>query len=184
MKKALRQKRARAQRGWVMITVLMILLVLTLVVSGFYMQAEDSTSINRMNQGQKFAVAHAEQGLQEGVRMVRAAQVSIPLGTCLDAEIAAGTCPPGNFVASPLVNNGNALELAAGGGLQYQFFIYKRTNVGDVGVPTSVNRVVIRSNGFYGYTLNSPNLVTSILEVEMDVGRGNNFQCVNSYECQ
>lgn len=172
----------RRQRGWVMIAVLMILLLLTLLTTGFYMQAEDATSLTRTTQAQQVAIAHAEHGLQEAIRMIRAAQVSTGsiLGQCTDAEVAANTCPAGNFISSALVDNGGTADLASGGGLQYQFVIYKRPS-GDPGQP--VNRVVVRSTGYHGYRLTAANLVTSIVEVEMDVGKGNKFECVGSYEC-
>lgn len=174
--------RGRRQRGWVLIAVLAMLLVMSLMVAGFFAQSQDAAAITRVSAAQHVAVSHAEAGIQEAVRAVRAQQVntSTIITSCTDSDIINSTCP--SLILSDLVDNGTTNALDDRGGLQYQYVIYKRDSTNDPAQPT--NRYVIRSTGYYGYTLNSNAMVTSILEVEVDVGKGSKYQCTGGYECQ
>ncbi len=159
-------KRPRRQGGWVLVMVLALLLLLSLLVAGFFAEAADSATMVRIDLGQQVAMSHAEAGLQDGIRSLRAAQVNpAGLSSCLDSEVIAGTCASMIVVPSTPLDNGTVNELTNQGGLQYQYVIYRRPN--DIG---NTNRFVIRSTGFYGYTTTANNLVTSIVEAEFDVG--------------
>lgn len=182
--------RRRRSGGWVLAAVLAVLLLLSLLVAGFYAQSQDATVMTRVSMGQQLAMSHAEFGVQEAVRGMRAQQVPTGLitTTCTDAEVVDGTCPLGGTIVSALVDNGPAQPLSTMGGLQYQYVVYRRTTT-DAAQPP--NRFVVRSTGFYGYSLPPPAaplgsaaLVTSILEVEVDVGNGSEYQCTGGYECQ
>jgi hypothetical protein len=185
-------KTIRRQRsgGWVLAAVLAVLLLLSLLVAGFYAQSQDATAMTRVSMGQQLALSHAEFGVQEAVRGLRAQQVPTGLitTTCTDAEVAGGTCPAGGSIVSDLVDNGPAQPLSTMGGLQYQYVVYRRTTT-DAAQPP--NRFVVRSTGFYGYcnappctALDAAASVTTILEVEVDVGNGSAYECTGGYECQ
>jgi Tfp pilus assembly protein PilX len=161
-------KRRRAHpRGWVMIMVLLVLLVMSILVAGFYMVSSDSAGLARIVVGQQVAMSHADTGLQDGLRAVRAAQ--IPLGTltpCSQADVDAITCATAYI--TPIGDNGSSTDLTANGGLQYQYMVYTKSNATDPGMPS--NRFFIRSIGYYGYKTTSNSLITSIVEVEVDSG--------------
>ena len=63
------------------------------------------------------------------------------------------------------VDNGPATELVAGGGLQWDYVIYKSNLAG-----TPANRYIIQANGYYGYTTTSQAFTNSRIEVEIDLG--------------
>jgi hypothetical protein len=159
----------RRQGGWVLVLVLAVLLLLSLLVAAFFAEAADSATMVKVDLGQQVAMSHAEAGLQDGIRSLRAAQVNPGgLSSCFDSEVIAGTCASMIVVpASGPLNNGTTNDLTNQGGLQYQYVIYRRPN--DIGSNGS-RRFVIRSTGFYGYTTTANNLVTSIVEAEFDVG--------------
>jgi Tfp pilus assembly protein PilX len=176
-----RSRRSRRSGGWVMIFVLAMLLLLSLLVAGFFAQSQDAVAMTRVSMGQQVAMSHAEYGAQEAVRALRAMQVntSTIAQACTDADVAANTCPA--VILSSLIDNGKTKELGATGGLQYQYVIYRRASMDTAQPP---NRYVVRSTGYYGYTMTSNALVTSIIEVEVDVGKGTNYACTGGYECQ
>jgi type II secretory pathway pseudopilin PulG len=165
-----------------MLAVLIVLAVLSAVAAAFFVQASDAVSFQGVSVARLVAENRAETGLQEAIRALRSGQLdlSIVTGPCTDAEVDSLTCPA--LFTSPMVDNGSAQELNQGGGLQYQYFIYRRVNPGDIGVPP--NRYVVRSVGYSGYTLTSVNMVNSMVEAEVDVGNDNAFHCVGGYECQ
>jgi type II secretory pathway pseudopilin PulG len=173
--------RRRHPRGWVLIAVLAVLLLLSLLVAGFFAQSQDAAAMTRVNMGQQLAMSHAEFAVQEAVRALRSQQIPVTglAGTCTDTEIIDNTCP--NVIASPLVDNGSGSDLGTMGGLQYQYIVYKRFTTDPAQPP---NRYMVRATGYYGYTLTSNSLVTSIIEVEVDVGKGNNRCTSADYECQ
>lgn len=165
-----------------MITVMLALMLISLLVASFFATSTDSAAISRVIVGQEIAMSHADIGLQEALRAMRSQQIgpSVIAGPCSSADVDANNCRP---APTPLlVDHGAAKELGENGGLQYEYLIYRRPNVGDPGQPT--NRLVVRSTGYYGYSKTSANLITSIVEAEVDVGSGSRFQCVGGYECQ
>ncbi len=177
----MRAVRRRRQGGWVLIMVLAALLLLSLLVAGFFAQAQDAAAMTRVNLGQQLAMSHAEFGAQEAIRALRSQQIPVTglTSTCSDAQILTDTC--GAVIKSPLYDNGTLNSLGNMGGLQFQYWIYKRDSTDPAQPP---NRYMVRSTGYYGYRLTSNALVTSIVEVEVDVGKANNYQCTGGYECQ
>lgn len=168
-------------RGYILIVVMMLLLVLSFGAAAFFVQSHDLTVTTRSNYHQQIAVSHADQGLQEALRALRGLEMDVYAiaGTCTDAEVSADTCA---FLARSGILDGGSADLGAGGGLMFEYIVYRRTTT-DPGYPP--NRYVIRSNGYSGYTLTSPNLVTSAVEMELDVGRNTRFNCGGGgYECQ
>lgn len=179
--------RRRRRGGWVMLAVLMVVFVITLMASAFFIQAREAASQNLMGGAVAVAATNADLGLKEAVRALRTRTLDVmglqAVAPCSEASVANATCP--NVVASLLIDNGNTADLGAGGGLQYQYFVYRRARADGTEDPgQSRNRFTIRSVGYHGYTTNSANLITSIVEAEIDIGSQNGFQCVGGYECQ
>lgn len=170
-------------RGYVLIVVLMLLLVLSIGAAAFYLQAQDLTLVTRSSVNQQIAVANADMGLQESLRALRALEVDVYqiAGTCTDAEVTNNTCA--FAVRSGIVDGGaSPMDISAGGGMRYEYIVYRRTTT-DPGYPP--NRYVIRSNGYAGYTFESSNLISSTVEMELDVGVNTRFNCGGGgYECQ
>jgi hypothetical protein len=76
------------------------------------------------------------------------------------------------------VDNGYTTGPTEGGGLQYSYTVY-RSNV----LNQPLNRYTIQATGYAGMGLNSQSLVTAVVELEIEVGSGVAFTCVNSYTC-
>jgi hypothetical protein len=184
--------RRRRSRGWVLLAVLAVLALLSALVAGFMLEARESEASNRVAVSRLLAASNAELTLNEALRALRSQQVSLApvTGACTDIQVEQGTC--GTIVISNIIDRGNALDLHQGGGLQGRYFVYRRVEGGDLGVP--LNRYVVRAVGYSGYAppgsttdeqlLSSPNLMTSVVEAEVDLGRGTAFRCVGGYECQ
>lgn len=165
-----------------MLAVLVALFLISILVAGFYLQARDSSSFATVSVAQKIASANADMGLQEAIREVRGAQ--IPTGAiapCTQAEVDTNTCA-GAFV-SPVIQGPAGVDLANGGGLQYQFMVYRLDLFDPLAGGGSSGRYIIRSTGFYGQSLTAPGLVTSIVEAEVQMNTGSSFTCTGSYEC-
>ncbi|MBE2253925.1 MAG: hypothetical protein IAE78_30630 [Myxococcus sp.] len=168
----------RHQRGIAMVSVLVALLLLTVIASGFFLQARDTATLSNITATQIIATNNAEMGLQEGVRRIRSAQVPrVAVLTCTVADVNANLCGA-TYSVGPVMGTGP--NLLNGGGLQYQFIIY-RLSTPDFTLPA--NRYIIRSTGFFGTDLNSESLVTSVIEAEVDMGTGFKTSCVGGYEC-
>jgi hypothetical protein len=174
---------ARHRRGMALLAVLGALLVVSVLASSFFLRARDASSLNAVVMAQAVASANAELGMQDAIRRVRAMQVDpATVGTCTTAEVNANTCTAA--FSSGMVSRTSANpDLLNGDGLIYQFIVYQRPGFADPAQPG--NRYVVRATGYYGFSLNSPNLVTSILESEVDIGRGGgtSTRCVGGYDC-
>lgn len=174
--------RRNQPRGWVMLMVLLVLMMTSILVAGFYTMSSDASGMSRTVVGQQVAMSHADTGLQEGLRAMRAQQIDLSgiTAQCTAAQVDADACT--SRYLSPRVDNGSSLDLTANGGLQYEYIIYQKPTASDPGQPS--NRFVVRSVGYYGFTLTSNNLSTSIVEAEIDIGRATAFKCLGGYECQ
>lgn len=183
----MRLKARRSPRGVVLVAVLLLLVLLSLVVASYYNQSGDSLITAQASSRQQVAVGHAQRGADQAIFELRGGllNVSTLVGVCCPAVAGDGSCaggdvtalcPAGSFIQRGPIDNGGVGELESGAGLQYQFFVYRRP-----GAP--LNRYTIQSSGFAGFTVGSPNLITSLVEVEIEVGEGSAFRCVNSYEC-
>jgi type II secretory pathway pseudopilin PulG len=169
----------KARRGIAMLAVLVVLLLLTVLASGFFMQARDSSTLSTISATQTTALGNAELGLQEAVRRLRAAQISpLDILTCTTADVDNNMCP-GTFSVGPVWGTGT--DLMNGGGLLYRFIVYRRPLLADPNLPT--NRYVVRVTGFFGADLNSESLITNVLEAEVDIGVAGRVNCLNGYEC-
>ena len=172
--------RLKPRRGVAMIAVLIALLLLTTLAAGFFLQARDAGSLNDISMSQSIAMTNAEMGMQEAIRRTRSAQFNTGLiNDCFIAQVDTNTCP--SFSSGIISGAGNPLN---GGGLLYEFMIYRRAeldpSIAAAGAATTV-RYVIRATGYYGRTLDSSDLVTSVLEAEVEMGSGNKTVCRGSY---
>lgn len=171
--------RTRQRRGVAMLAVLVALLLLTVLASGFFMQARDLSTLANVSTAQTISLNNAEMGLQEAVRRIRGAQVPpVAVLTCTTADVDLGLCM-GTYTVGPVM--GTTSDPMNGGGALYQFIIYRRPAAADPGLPP--NRYVVRVTGFYGDNPNSEAVITSILEAEVDMGVGFRTTCVGGYEC-
>lgn len=164
-----------------MLAVLVALLVLSVMASGFFLQARDSGTLSNIVMAQTIATSNAEMGLQEAVRRIRGAQIPpVLVAVCTTAQVDTGACL-GTTVIGPITGPANVAPIN-GGGLLYQFLVYRRPGgAADLALPP--NRYVVRVTGFYGNDLDSPSLVTSIIESEVDMGTGFRTSCTGGYEC-
>lgn len=184
----MKRMRNRRRGGWVLVAVLVVLALLSALAASFFVQATETGGLSKVNLGHTVAMSHSDYGLQDALRALRSSQIDVSgiLTECTGQQVESGGCVGAVSYPSlggPL-NNGNTLTLDEGGGLQYQYFIYRApgTSVGDNGVPS--NRYVIRSVGYYGYNTTSANLITSVAEMEVDIGGNTKYHCVGGYECQ
>ncbi|MDP3506016.1 MAG: hypothetical protein Q8S33_37085 [Myxococcales bacterium] len=169
--------RNKRGRGIAMVVVLVALLLLTVLASGFFLQARDSSTLSNVAATQTVALSNAEMGLQEAVRRLRAAQIPpVQIMNCTSAQVDANNnvCP-GSLLVGPITGTGP--NLLNGGGLQYQFTVYHRAT-------DPLNRHVVRVVGFFGTDINSENLITSVLEAEVEIGTSaGQVDCSGGYEC-
>jgi type II secretory pathway pseudopilin PulG len=166
------------RRGAVLLFVLVAIAVLGILVAAYYSQAGESQLTAQSVAAQQVAMSRAEKGLQEALRRLRTGGIVIAgITPCTEADPL--NCPAGTFVYQAPVDNGQATYLEQGGGLEYDFVVFKRPLLG-----APPNRYNVRATGFYGYTRTATNLATAVVEAEIDVGRDNRFRCADDYECR
>jgi Tfp pilus assembly protein PilX len=161
------KRNTRRPRGWIMLAVLGLLLLVTMIATGLYTQSEQHLFTTKAMAAQQVAVQRAEQGFQIALQGVRASTIPVTSITQFCNTTLAQDCPTTARYTILPVDNGTVLGLSQGGGLQYQYYIIRRNLPG-----TPVNRYVIQSVGFYGFS-GTPNIVSSIVEGDVDVGTSN-----------
>ncbi|MEW5737578.1 MAG: hypothetical protein AB1938_01565 [Myxococcota bacterium] len=180
-----RTKAGIAQRGVVLLAVLVMLLVLSVLVTTLYIEASQSRSLSMGAMNQQIAMMNADRGLQEGIRRIRSGEItpSNIVGTCNATDIRTG-CPTGTFLDMGYVDNGKVNPdggtywgVEEGAGLQYDYVIYRS---GVEGNP--VNRYTIRSTGYAALDANSNMFTTVVLEAEIEI-QLSGFRCVDAYDC-
>lgn len=178
--------RLKPRRGVAMLAVLVALLLLSILASGFFLQARDSGSLNDIAMAQSVAVSNAEMGMQEAVRRVRSAQIDGSLvGFCTTVQADNNTCAGAGGWSSGLISGPNNNPLN-GGGLLYDFVVFRRQELqafDPVPPPPGTTRYVIRATGYYGQNVDAVALVTSVLEAEVEVGSGGNRTTCRDYNC-
>ena len=191
MKRTMRRK----QGGWILLMVMLILLLLGLAVAGFYSETESHLFTGQSIAAYQLASSRAERGAQEAVSMLRAG--SLPLnsivGPCNDTPpidpfancgvVGMGILRPGgpvdngspgaNLSVPPLAGP----DLVNGGGLQYQWVVYR-----PAAFAGNQNLYAVRAIGYYGFNLNSNTLYTSELEVMVEVGTNVTDPCANAQD--
>ena len=167
---------SRRQRGFVLVTTMFTLLALTLVVTGYYSQTSASLQTSKVIAGSHVALSNARLGLQMGILAMRqrafdASTITVPCTTTANLNDPGLTaCIPSvgmNAVGfrSVLVDNGGANSNLNSGGLQYEYVVYLPPNA-------PPDRYIVRGIGYFGSTLTSRGLLSSVLEAEIDLGRG------------
>jgi Tfp pilus assembly protein PilX len=154
----------RRPRGAILIFVLVILLLLTLAAAAYFQMSSSSRATSLAVVSQQIASSHAEQGAQQAISDVRSRTVVLTSLTGRPAPVDMADCNVGNCVARATVDNGPALSPAEGGGLQWNYMIYK-PQIG------SAERYIIVVTGFHGYARTSLGYAESRLEVEIDIGK-------------
>ena len=177
-------KRNRRQRGWILLAVLVVLLGLALAVTAFYTQSEAFAVTGTQMSAYQVAASRAELGAQAALASIRQSMVNVEtLLDCGDPDPMIQCTGVNQKIAVGPVDSGLAYALKEGGGLQYRYVIYKRPALPGIGViGANLNRYTIRGEGFYGYTLTSQNLFTSVVEMDIEVGKSDTKTC-QDYEC-
>jgi hypothetical protein len=179
-----RSNRRRRQGGWILIIVMMILLLLGLSVAGYYSETESHLFTGQSIAAYQLAALRAERGAQEAISMLRAGSLPVanitgvcndtppndPLVSCTSAGM--GILRPGG-----IVDHGTGPDLLNGGGLQFNYVIYR-----PAAFAGTQNLYAVRAIGYYGYTLTSNLLYTSELEVMVEVGTNTTDPCANAQD--
>lgn len=176
-------RRSSKPRGFVLLVVLMLLVVLTMVASLAYTRASDHLVVSTGLKRQSVAQDRALIGMQRGVADVRkvpkpaylaALQITPPCNAST-----AEACFPAYPTPAPATMGmvaGAGTDIANGGGPLYQVDFVRWLPPG-----ATATLVVIRSTGFHGF---SPTAVpgatqfTSQVYVELSEGRPNEGGCV------
>jgi hypothetical protein len=185
-------RRAPSARGYVLLFVLMILLVLSLVVASLYAQSQELKSSNLAASFQQIAAINADRGVQAAIQAMRNGAILAPTGTCTPGDNYRTDCPGAGVgyveYGVPTSDGGIFIEPGAacpsgdcspteGAGLQYSYFVYRSA------APSNpLNRFTIRATGYAGMSATALTLTTAVVEVEIELG-SLRFQCSNSYEC-
>lgn len=155
----------RAPRGFTMIFVLFGVLLLTVTATAYFSNASRTQSSSLEVSGQQMAVARAEWAAMRAILDIRA-NVSNPIGLApRPAPDGVAACGAFNCLTR-VEDRGNALALPAGGGMQWDYVIYKSDQL----LGSSPDRYTIQANGYYGYTRTSQTFNSARIEVEIDVG--------------
>lgn len=183
----------QTSRGYILVFVLLILLVLSLVVAALFVQAQELRSSTMAASNHTVAAANADRGIQEAIRALRNGDITVTgiVGTCpggdnyrtcgVAAYVEPGIAVDGGILIitnSSVAADGGVLSPGEGGGLQFSYAIYRSSTVGS----QPLNRYTIRATGYAGATETARNMVTSVVELEIEIGQ-TGFRCVNAYDC-
>lgn len=154
----------RAQAGFVLQVALGAIVILVIIGSFLYTRTEEHLQTVTAVRLQQIAGSRATRGAELAVAQLKQ---STPIGLTSLLPCAPPTtidnCPSISFAT---LDNGPGGDLATGGGSQYQVNLVIRTNAAGL-----QPRLLVVSNGFYGYT-GSPNLITAQVQVELSVPSG------------
>ena len=162
--------------------VLMLLTAMALSVTAYYTQAEDNLFTGQSLAAYTLAAGRAERGVQDAVARLRSGV--LPTNTltipCNDTApnnplTACNSTNMGIMLPGGILDNGATLELRTGGGLQYNWIVYKPQ-----AFSTNQNLFGVRAIGYYGYNLTSQNLYTSEVEVMVEIGTGTGNPCTGA----
>ncbi len=176
----------RRARGYVLLMVLVVLLVLTLLVAGLYSASEDSRFTAQTMMAQRIASARADQAAQLAIATVRAGTVSASslLPWCSFPEPssgailrAGGDCTTGAYVTSGRISGGICDSSGGpenGRGILYQWWIYKQGKA--FGVPPDDQAAEVFNIYAEGYAgcdsvvpANSPIFTVSAVQAEVTI---------------
>lgn len=195
----------KTPRGFVLIFVLLSLLMMTLMTTALYDQASALAASTRTMTASQIATAHAEEGLQQAVLLMRnneALMASIAGTQCAltpaDADCASlcgvNQCYSSPPNGKPLDNGrfgdgGTPLSTAEGGGLQYKYTIY--LNPAFNRSVKNVTTYTVQSIGYAGFAdsttgLPGPNVVSAVVSAEVQLPAAGKVTCPNDnyQDCQ
>lgn len=175
-------------RGYVLLFVLLVLLVMSLGAAAYFESTARAQMGSLAASGQQIAYSRAKFAADQAIADIRAGAIvlspsmpqqqrpSAPTGLadcvvgnndCVIRGSNAVPCLLGNGACTGItpLDNGPTDDLRDGGGLQWDYIIYRLQNQ-----PLQL-RFNILATGYYGYA-GSKNLATSQIEVEIDVGTG------------
>ena len=162
------------RRGYVLIMVLVVLLVLTLLVAGLYSASEDSRFTSQVMLGQRVAAARADEAVQRAVATLRAGTfttndlVALPYCTTPITHLrTAGTCGSGAFLTSGQMSGPTDGDLENGAGLLYQWWIYHQSNPDGTAPPNSFEIFNIYAEGYFGYATTRENFSVAAIAAEV-----------------
>lgn len=152
--------------GYALLFVLFVLLALSIASAGYYSMTVRSRSGSHDLLAQQVAMGRAEFAAEQAVLDIRGGAVALIDLTPRATPDGVAGCG-GNCVTRGPVDNGHdgGVGLSQGGGLQWEYVIYKSDQVG-----TPAQRFTIQATGYYGFGATSTTFTTSRVEVEMDVG--------------
>ncbi len=166
----------RQARGYVLIMVLMVLLVLTLLVAGLYSASEDGRFTAQTMMAQRVAAARADQAAQLALATVRAGLITnsgYTFCTGPVAKLRTGNCAGSNLVTSGVVNGpaiGGGTQYENGAGQLYQWWIYKQANP-DGSNPTNRADDIfsVYAEGYFGQDDTYPSFTVAAVIAEITV---------------
>lgn len=169
----------RRPRGFALILVLAVLLVLSIVAASTYASSADTEVTSSVVMSQRLAATRADQAVQLAIAQVKAGMVNpTNINNLLPCSGIVGHlhAPVGPVCTSAVtMTSGTVLGTAAnddfseGAGMQYQWWIYRRS-LPDGGT-NSANQMLVNiyAEGYYGSAPTSNNFAVSAVEAEMYV---------------
>lgn len=161
-------KRRNKPRGYVLIFVLLMLLVLGIITAGLYSSSEETVYTAQVMMAQKVAASRADQALQLGIASVKAGGVQLQALVPCDGPatvLRAGSCGPAVMVTSGLVTGPNVGDLMDGAGQQYQWWVWRRALPDGGGLNAQL--VNVYAEGYWGLTPDSHNYTVAAVEAEV-----------------
>lgn len=170
--------RLRRPRGYVLIMVLAVILVLSVALASVYTQSSESLYATDAMVGQKVASARADLSAQMAVAFVKLGGVTPGqfVNTCTGpgqfpadtngAVLRSGSCTGPDIYASPFMGQDGGTNYAGPtDGWQYRYWIYRRVPASGTVNPNMVN---IYAEGYYGRgDLNTGNFAVAAIEAEV-----------------
>jgi type II secretory pathway pseudopilin PulG len=156
------------KRGFTLIFVLFAVMLLTLLGTAFFASTTRARGTATEVSSQQMAVARAEMAVQRAILDIRSG-VAVPVGlVARPAPDGIAGCGGLNCLVRAK-DNGKTLGLMQGGGLQWDYIIYKSDQL----LGTAPNRYTIQANGYYGFSATGAVFNAARIEVEIDVGSAN-----------
>ncbi len=169
----------KAQRGYVLIMVLVVLLVLTLLVAGLYSATEDSRFTAQTMMAQRIAAARADQAAQIAIARIRSGAftanqlMALQYCTAPITQLRTGDCLSTDSLTDGLHNGPVTDDYENGGGAQYQFWIYKEANP-DGSDPIRRWEVFnIYAEGYFGKDPTVPSFTVAAIQAEITLPGAN-----------
>jgi type II secretory pathway pseudopilin PulG len=153
-------------RGFTLVFVLFAILLMTITATAYFSSTVRGQSVSIEVSAQQMAVSRAQMAAQQAVLDLRANRINPSLLPSIATPDGVTGCLAPSQCLVRVEGNGTALSLNEGGGMQWDYVIYKTDNF----LGRIEGRYTIQANGYYGYTPTSTVFNQSRFEVEIDVG--------------